>query len=145
MNLIESDKLYKMDHKHRGYLVIIDNFKFEDPKIEVLEGHEHDVQNYIDTFKKLNFKISLALNQTKSEMIALMEDYASRDYTDHDCIMIVFLSHGEIISKNEQYILGWDKEVNQKDLINQFFKNKTLFGKPKIIIFDLCRGGKEEP
>ena len=146
---IDDNKFYKMDHKHRGYLVIVDNYEFDNPgKLRSLDGHEHDVKNYKETFgEKLGFEIKLYENQTKSEMIALMNKYAKLDYTDHDCFMVVFLSHGGINDKNEQIVYSRDgkKVLLKKELADLLIATESLNGKLKIIDADVCRGRKKEP
>ena len=86
---------YKMDHPKRGYLIIIDNHTFPNPKNNLYDS-EIDVENYIDTFVfKQGFELVLRQNQTKNEMIKLMEHFANKvNHSDRDCIMVVFLSHG---------------------------------------------------
>ena len=69
---------YKMDHPKRGYLIIIDNHTFPNSKNN-LYGSEIDVENYKETFVfKLGFELVLRQNQTKNEMIKLMEHFANK-------------------------------------------------------------------
>ena len=75
-----------------------------------------------------------------------MKKYAENvDFTDCDCFIAVFLSHGYRLN-NEQYVMGIDHgvmfKVNIKDL---FTKTKSLYKKPKIFFMDVCRGDKDEP
>lgn len=49
-NSVYNDR-YKMDHKNRGFAVIIDNWEFESPEYKPLYGHDVDVRNYIKTLK----------------------------------------------------------------------------------------------
>jgi hypothetical protein len=87
---------FKMDHEKRGYLVIIDNHKFNNPGCSNLTGSEHDVKNLVDTFVyNFDFELVLKQNQTKAQMINIMKHYAQEvDHTNVDCFMAVFLSHG---------------------------------------------------
>ena len=95
-----SNVLYKMDHGNRGYVVIIDNYEFTDECFQTLGQHNIDVDNYKNTFKNLGFKdekIEVCQNLKKHQMIEKMNHYANQDYTDCDCFIAVFLSHGVII------------------------------------------------
>jgi len=59
---------YKMDHKNRGYAVIIDNWEFNNESYRSLEGHNVDVENWKKTFKNLGFaetEIIYKENQSK--------------------------------------------------------------------------------
>ena len=136
---------YRMDHPKRGYLIIVDNHTFPDPKNN-LNGSEIDVKNYIDTFVfKLGFELVLRQNQTKNEMIKLMEHFAKRvDHSDRDCLMVVFLSHGDK-KDNQQIICGVDEGVLLTKLTDPFITCRSLDDKPKIFVCDVCRGNKREP
>jgi hypothetical protein len=141
-----SIKRYKMDHQKRGYLIIIDNHTFPNPKNN-LYGSERDVENYKETFVfKLGFELVLRQNQTKNEMIKLMEHFANKvDHSDRDCLMVVFLSHGYTDEYNQQYICGVDDGVLLTKLTDPFITCHTLENKPKIFFCDVCRGSKLEP
>ena len=97
---------FRMNHEKRGYLVIIDNHKFNNPGCSDLIGSEHDVKNLVDTFVyNFDFELVLKQNQTKAQMIDLMKRFAEQvDHTNVDCFMAVFLSHGSANDKNEEYM-----------------------------------------
>jgi hypothetical protein len=139
---------YKMDHEKRGYLVVIDNHKFNNPRYPDLIGSKHDVKNIVDTFVyKLDFELVLRQNQTKAQMIDLMKHYAQEvDHTNVDCFMAVFLSHGFANNeKNELVVCAIDECVRLTDLTEPFKACSTLDEKPKIFFCDFCRGGNREP
>lgn len=134
---------YKMDHKNRGYAVIIDNWKFKN-KSSRLEGHNVDVENWKKTFKNLGFaetEIIYKENQSKDQMLKIMTKYANENYDECDCFIGVFLSHGCRIN-DKQFIMGIDENASLEDLIGKFEYNKSLQDKPKIFFVDACR--KEE-
>ncbi len=140
------EEFYKMDHKNRGYAVIINNFRFT---ISLEEGQKQDVINYKKLFKVLGFKeheIKVYENKTIEEMQKIMKKYANEiDYTDCDCFIAVFLSHGKL-HHNQQYIYGIDQSMKfHEHCTDVFKKTKTLIHKPKIFFIDLCRGKQEEP
>jgi hypothetical protein len=138
---------YKMDHEKRGFLVVMDNHKFNDPHFSDLIGSEHDVKNLLHTFVyKLDFELVLKKNQTKAQMVDLMKHYAQEvDHTNVDCFIAVFLSHGFTNVKNEQFVCAIDEGVLLTDLTEPFKACSTLDGKPKIFFCDLSRGGNKEP
>jgi hypothetical protein len=138
---------FKMDHQKRGYLLIIDNHKFDNPHFSDLIGSNHDVKNLVDTFVyKLDFELMLKKNQTKAQMIDLMKRFSQEvDHTNVDCFMAVFLSHGFTNEKNEQFVCAIDEGVLLTDLTEQFKTCSTLDDKPKIFFCDFCRGGNIEP
>lgn len=138
---------YKMDHKRRGYAVIINNYKFFNPDYITLKGQENDAKTYEETFEILGFKkneIEIFENKTAYEMKQIMKKYSNEDYTDCDCFICVFLSHG-YLRFNKEYIMGTDEGVKFEDLIYYFKKSTSLFEKPKIFFMDVCRGNLNEP
>lgn len=144
---------YKMDHKNRGYVVIISNFEFTTESIVnddmFKEGQKKDVENYKELFKALSFKeaeITVYENKTAEEMQNIMKEYANdKDYTDCDCFIAVFLSHGKLLN-NEQYIYGTDKSMKfHQNCTDVFKKTETLIKKPKLFFIDICRGKEDEP
>jgi len=73
-----------------------------------------------------------------------MKEYASKDYTDCDCFIGVFLSHG-YLHFNKQYIMGKDQGAMFHEHLTDVFKeNESLFEKPKIFWIDVCRGNEKE-
>ena len=139
---------YKMDHKSRGYAVIINNYEFDNVNYVSLKGHKFDVEKYKETFQILGFKkdeIKEYENLKAKEMIELMKEYASKDYTDCDCFISVFLSHGYLL-QNKQYIMGTDQGAMFHEHLTDVFKEtESLFKKPKIFWMDVCRGNETEP
>jgi len=139
---------FKMDHDKRGYLVIVDNHKFNNNLCTDLSGSEHAVENLKHAFvNNLGFELVLKQNQTKAQMIDLMKHYAQEvDHTNVDCFMAVFLSHGFANNeKNELVVCAIDECVRLTDLTEPFKACSTLDEKPKIFFCDFCRGGNREP
>ena len=55
---------FKMDHDKRGYLVIVDNHKFNKTLCTDLSGNEHDVEHLKHAFvNNLGFELVLKQNQ----------------------------------------------------------------------------------
>ena len=146
--MLSFNNFYKMNHKNRGYAVIINNINFQNPKYIALNGHIRDVKNYKETFKLIGFKddeIKIYEDQTAYEMKEIMKEFASRDYTDCDCFIGVFLSHGYLLN-NKQYIMGIDQGAMFNEHLTDIFREtKSLNEKPKIFFVDVCRGDEDEP
>ncbi|KAL6487818.1 hypothetical protein MHYP_G00044440 [Metynnis hypsauchen] len=66
-----------------------------------------------------------------------LQKAAEADHTDADCFVCVFLSHGE-----GSHVFARDDKVDIKEIIALFRGDqcKSLVGKPKIFIFQACRG-----
>jgi len=134
------DDYYKMDHLNRGHVVIINNYKFDNPKYKSLKEYKNDVEKYKETFKIIGFKedeIKVFENLTADGMKKKMEEYANKNYNDCDCFVGVFLSHGYKFG-NKINIMGTDQEVLFNEELTDAFKGtKTLNEKPKIFFVDI--------
>ncbi len=144
----EQIEYYKMNHKSRGFAVIINNFEFQNTEYKPLHGHKKDVENYEKTFKLIGFKkdeIKIYVNQTAYEIKQIMNEFAHKDYTECDCFIGVFLSHGYLLN-NTQFIMGIDQGVMfHEHLTDVFRQTESLNEKPKIFFMDVCRGDEDEP
>ena len=126
---------YHMNHKKRGYAIIINNKKFE--SMPARDGTDLDAACLESTFKRLQFDIRLFHNCTASAISQQLNYYAKLDHTDADCFACVILSHGE-----NGVVYGVDKEIEMDELIKPFKTNSSLAGKPKLFIIQACRGTK---
>ncbi len=139
----QSSDFYKMNNKNRGLAIIIENHKFK--TFHDLPGQDKDVKNYTNTFSRLKFNVKVYHNKKAEEMTELMEKYGGLDYSDHDCFLAVFLTHGGL-QDNKELIYGTDEiGLTKENIIRKFKRNPTLFEKPKIFFFDACRGANREP
>ena len=72
-------------------------------------------------------------------ILAKLKELKNAIKWSHPSIVLVFMSHG-----NEKGIYGNDWEVVCVEEIKEMFNGKNcpqLVGKPKIMIFQACRGG----
>lgn len=133
--------LYDMKHKRRGQFIIINNKKFQ-PKTGMNErkGTDVDADNLNSDFKKLGFEVELHHDQTALQMMQLMLKASSADHTDCDCFGVAVLSHGE-----KDFVHGVDDILSIDKFVQPIKKCKSLAGKPKIFIFQACRGNETDP
>jgi hypothetical protein len=63
---------------------------------------------------------------------------------DHDCLVLVLMSHGRTEQDQSQLQAADGSYVNIKELITPFDNEHCmgLRGKPKIVFVQSCRGGK---
>lgn len=127
---------YDMNHKRRGQFLIINNKTF-DPKTYMNErnGTDVDAKYLSEDFEKLGFKVAVHNNKTAAEMLQLMITASSEDHSDCDCFGVAVLTHGE-----KDVIYGVDNVISIDDFVNPMKNCKSLAGKPKIFIFQACRG-----
>lgn len=134
---IESSNYYSLDFKYTGLAVMINNFKFSNQDNNFPDQVvDKDVESF-ETLKKFNFQTNVFLNQSKFQIDHLITYYTLYDYSDYACVFICMSSHG-----GQHTILSSDCVSIEiaEDIIEPFYKVESLKNKPKIFLFDCCRG-----
>ncbi|XP_059134395.1 caspase-8 [Peromyscus eremicus] len=142
----ESDRIYQMKSKPRGYCLIFNNNDFskarEDvPKLHTIKdrkGTNYDRDALTETFKELHFETVSYQDSTANEIREVLGSYQSLDHKDRDCFICCILSHGD-----KGIIYGTDgKEASIHELTSYFtgLKCPSLAGKPKIFFIQACQG-----
>uniref|UniRef100_A0AAY5F056 Caspase-6 n=1 Tax=Electrophorus electricus TaxID=8005 RepID=A0AAY5F056_ELEEL len=129
---------YNMNSKRRGTALIFNQENFH-WKLSMKKrcGTAKDKENLTERFQNLGFGVETHNDLNKEDMMKKIHEAAAADHTDADCFVCAFLSHGE-----EGHIFAYDGKVNIKD-ITALFRGDTcqsLVGKPKVFIFQACRG-----
>ncbi|RNA05717.1 caspase [Brachionus plicatilis] len=143
---LTSDECYQMEQVARGICLIISNERFYDAngvEIGVMRryGTDKDAARLRNLFEKLNFNVEMFVDLKEAEMrqvIGLLVNKCDSHGHLFDAICFVVLSHG-----TDGYVYGVDYENKlnmDKDILNMF--DDVLVGKPKMFIFQACRGGK---
>ncbi|KAF8796289.1 Caspase-3 like protein [Argiope bruennichi] len=116
-----------------GDCYIFDYQDFENPR----PGSEKDVVRLEHDFCELNFNVySDYLDLTKQQTLDVLKMAAKKDHTRSKCFVCCFLTHGA-----PGKLLMHDKYIKIDDILKCFSSCKSLEGKPKIFIFQACRGG----
>ncbi|XP_067008293.2 caspase-1-like [Anabrus simplex] len=107
------------------------------------EGSNADVESLKDLFTDLGFDITICHNKSRDEIEDIIDKFAKEDHSDADCLVVVVLSHG----KGKPYIWARDDFYSVESVWTPFTADKcpTLAGKPKIFIFQACRGNDLDP
>ncbi|GAU99251.1 hypothetical protein RvY_10281 [Ramazzottius varieornatus] len=130
---------YSMTYPRRGYAVIINNQTFTMRDTPFRKGSDRDAKSLEVVLWQLGFKVDVWTDLTVRDMKDAMTYYAEKDHSDCDAFFFAMFSHGE-----EGIIYGTDAKISQKSLSAPFTadKCKTLAGKPKIFVYQACRGDK---
>lgn len=136
------EKRYTMDSDPRGAVLIINNRRFENNHKERL-GTEQDCRNLKLLFEELGFQVYVKEDLKSFEILRDCRDFAKDPILDKvDCMVLAVLSHGTA----DNVICGADgKMINVMDEICPIFsplRCPYLSGKPKMYIFNACRGEK---
>uniref|UniRef100_A0A8B9GM96 Caspase-6 n=1 Tax=Astyanax mexicanus TaxID=7994 RepID=A0A8B9GM96_ASTMX len=134
-------EMYKMDHKRRGLALIFNQQNFShELDMKTRFGTAADKANLTERFKELGFKVKGYDNLKKKDMLHKIRK-GTANHADADCFACVFLSHGE-----NGHVYAFDDKIDIKEVTSLFRGDKcrSLVGKPKIFIFQACRGKDRE-
>uniref|UniRef100_A0AAZ3P4U4 Caspase-6 n=1 Tax=Oncorhynchus tshawytscha TaxID=74940 RepID=A0AAZ3P4U4_ONCTS len=91
--------------------------------------------------EELSFAVRPYDNLNRQEVLAVINDAVNWSHTEADCFLCVFLSHGE-----NECVFARDGKLSIRDLTHTFKGDRcpSLVCKPKIFIFQACRGDKHD-
>lgn len=129
-----------MNHETRGIAIIINNRYFS-PILTMPErkGTDEDAKALSVALRCLGFAVHQYDNLTVHDMSEAMKYFASLDHFNSDSFLTAVLTHGD-----EGVLYGADGKMTVDRLVLPFKGNKclSLAGKPKIFIFQACRGDR---
>nr|XP_023029167.1 caspase-7-like isoform X2 [Leptinotarsa decemlineata] len=144
---------YSTSGRKRGKALIINNIKFMKDKQE-RKGAEVDEKRMSEMFRKFGFEVKVYRNLKRAEMNEKLNKFISdKTLASVDISAVIMMSHGhnshngKIIRGGYTEIVGIDNEsLPIDDVIGRFDSGKcpVLMGKPKIFIFQCCRGDNQE-
>ena len=130
-------KSYRMNSQPRGLAVIISNKVFTG-KLTEREGTDVDAENLCRLFNGLCYDVKLFRDLDAASMMSTLTQVAKLDHRNMDSLVICILTHGV-----EDKLYGTDGNVVAVDTICKSFNGPscpTLAGKPKLFLFQACRG-----
>lgn len=138
---------YKTSSKNRGEVLIINNIMFGEKGYR--HGAKKDDENLKTVFKQMGFKVTVERDLKTSKMQSTLESFSRKSSLKNvDIAVIVIMSHGtrnETIGGTEVFGLD-EKGILVDELMDNFNEErcKNLKDKPKIFIFQCCRGDNEQ-
>ncbi|XP_059170589.1 caspase-3-like [Physella acuta] len=140
-NQVESR--YPMSTVPRGFTLIINNKNFKNPADERI-GSDEDAERMRDMFIFLGHNVTMEKNLTAKQMRQKLTDFAKhKALHSASALAVVILSHG----MENDTLYGVDWQYISKFEIQQIFKIgncRQMKGKPKLFIFQACRGVFED-
>ncbi|CAB3234517.1 unnamed protein product [Arctia plantaginis] len=133
---------YNMNHKKRGIAIIFNHETFNIHSLKPRTGTNVDSNNLLKVLQGLGFAVTVVNNRTSSEVHSYVQQIAELDHTDHDCLLIAVLTHGEL-----GLLYAKDTHYKPDNLWSHFTADKcpSLAGKPKIFFIQACQGDKLDP
>ncbi|CAF0726883.1 unnamed protein product [Adineta steineri] len=147
MNILQVEKIgftdideYFMGHVKRGTAIIINNRDFHpNTGLNTRDGTNMDASRLDMTLSDLGFDTKVYHNRTALQILTIVEQEAKADHSECDAFIFVLLSHGD----ERDIVYGFDQPLNISALTEPFKRSaNTLLGKPKLFIFQACRGQK---
>ncbi|KAI6652279.1 Caspase-3-like [Oopsacas minuta] len=124
-----------------GICLIIHIENFDDNSKR--RGSHLDFLNLKQTFENMNFLIHSYEDSTKIEMRKILTELRCMDHSAFDTFFCIVMSHGD----EDECIVTRDMKTIKKDtILNHFTADScpSLAGKPKVFIFQACRGQKQD-
>ncbi|CAL4181639.1 unnamed protein product [Meganyctiphanes norvegica] len=143
MTTSASCKQYNMCHAKRGQAVIFTHRDYSPGGPTPRPCATHDTEICKIAFEALGFEVEVYLNRDMYNFNATLSRIASRDHTNCDALVVVFMSHG-CEEKNKEYLWLYDRKIENAELWKAFTADNcpTLAGKPKLFFIQACRGDK---
>lgn len=138
----EEQSSFNMNKNPHGMALVFHNSKFNNENIPSRYGSQVDIENLNIILSKLGYKERIFQNLNKDNILNTLQKYAEKDHSQYDSFMCWILSHG---SENSFY--GSDGIPIKIDVVKSYFSVKncpSLADKPKMFIYNCCRGNKEE-
>ncbi|GLV33815.1 Death related ICE-like caspase [Carabus blaptoides fortunei] len=131
---------YELKGEESGLLVIFNHENFLDHDRRL--GTVKDQEDLIDTFSRLRYEIrrDLVFNDlNKADIEDQLTKIAKMDHSKRNSLVVVFLTHGDMGGK---LYTSDDDFLTCEEVWNNFspVKCPSLQGKPKIFLFQACKG-----
>lgn len=137
-------KIYPMRAKPRGLVLIIDNEDFQQEVLPTRTGSLVDANNLDLLFGELGFRVTLRRNLGYHDMITEVQKFSARteDHQAADMAVVAILSHG----RHGLIAAADGRELETEWVLRQFNNDgcPALKGKPKLFIFQACRGDETD-
>jgi len=104
-------------------------------------GTLKDGENLQNIFSRLGFIVHMLYDANIFLIEQKLQELSSTNHSLCNCFAIAILSHGD-----EEYIYATDYKVQIKSIVDMFHPKHcpSLLGKPKIFLFQACRGNEHE-
>ena len=139
----QAPNCYRMQASPRGLVLIIDNENFHNDVMPTRTGSVVDANNLDILFSQLGFKVTLRRNLPYFDMITEVQKFAAKsEHMAGDMAVVIILSHG----RHGLVAAADGREIEVEWVLRQFNNDgcPALKGKPKLFIFQACRGDEAD-
>ncbi|XP_004378355.2 LOW QUALITY PROTEIN: caspase-10 [Trichechus manatus latirostris] len=134
--------VYRMNRKHRGHCVIVNNHTFTSMKAR--PGTHKDAESLKCVFQWLGFAVRIYDDVTKGGLEEALQEYKSHSgHADGDCFVCCILTHGKFGA-----VYSADGAlIPIRDIMSHFTAQQCpgLAHKPKLFFIQACQGDEIQP
>ncbi|XP_034945234.1 caspase Dronc-like [Chelonus insularis] len=144
---------YRMRSNPRGLVLLISLINYA-PANLYRAAAELDDKNLKDLFKQMGFKVQSERNLTAEQIRQTIKEFSQKAELQFvDSVFIIVCGHGNMNSIGDDSVVygddyhdGSNLVVSCNEIIDYFVPEKCeyLKNKPKVFIFQICRGGNEQ-
>ena len=134
---------YKMNSNPHGVAMIINVEKFQDDPAMTRRGSHHDFIKLRETFEELQYVVLGFEDLTRKQFKKQLINVRKMDHAKYDSFICVIMSHGD---ESDNVVTHDKQKISKEEIINEFSPDYCpgLTKKPKLFIFQACRGSKNE-
>ncbi|XP_063604403.1 caspase-1-A-like [Penaeus indicus] len=134
------ENVYIRTSDRRGRVCILNYKQFPSRQDLLRKGSEHDFMNLEKLFTALEYDVQGYWNLDKDQTLQTLSQFAQHEqFIFADCAIIIIMSHGE---KGPVFKTSDMQDISVSTVCNIFLDKNCphLKGKPKIFLFNFCRG-----
>ncbi|KZC10457.1 PREDICTED: caspase-3 [Dufourea novaeangliae] len=154
----ENVNRYPMRSNPRGLVLIVTNIQYKYSDGEPRSSAARDEENIKDLFNQMGFQVISYNDLTGEQLVEKVKQFSQhKDLRKVDSCFVIIGSHGNISTQYEvteiegvEYNSTSETQTSRnvlcRDLLDYFTAEvcPDLAGKPKVFIFQLCRGKKAQ-
>ncbi|XP_067597117.1 caspase-10 isoform X2 [Pseudorca crassidens] len=134
--------VYRMDRKHRGYCVVVNNHSFT--SLSERPGTNKDAECLRRVFQWLGFSVHIYVNVTKDHLEQVLQYFQTHPgHADGDCFVFCVLTHGKFGA-----VYSSDGNlIPIRQIMSHFTAQQcpALAHKPKLFFIQACQGEEIQP
>lgn len=128
---------YNMDHPKRGMALIFSHDTYKGDYAHKRKGTIIDCERLRKSLEMLEFEVLEYHNLNFEDIKSRLQKVSEMDHTDHDCLAVVVLTHGELGK-----LFAHDHIYDINVIFSYFTAGncESLVGKPKMFFIQACQG-----
>ena len=134
---------YNMNSARHGIAFIVNIEYFgENSLYKKRDGSKHDIVSLTNVFDQIQYDTKVFEGLTRKEFLKVLKLIRSLNHSEYDSFFCIIMSHG---NDRGEIIFANNKPLSKSKIVSEFSPRycKALESKPRIFIFQACRGKEE--